>query len=640
MQHGKDMVVLSLILLLLVWPQVGWTLAVTVQADLSASSIYLGESVQLELRIHGLRDPQPPVLEHPDIDISSEGGQSFNNSSLTIINGRTTRNEDFGYIARYRLRPRQAGVLRIPAIAVTHEGHTYHSQPLTLMVKEPAAQDTLLVEVYTDKPTYVLGERITLSLDLSLRKVTMDGKELEVDPFFPKQPPQLQIPWFESLGDWKTTELETFVHPFLGQSQPGFYINDYYDQRSFFRSDRLQFTLPRHSTNRTRAAGTFAYFTYRLQKVFRPTRAGVQTIPAVLVKATLPTQIDARGRALHSEDIVVSSQPFSVEVHPVPSAGQPASFSGGVGHFRLEATATPTALKVGDPLTLSITVQRQGDSLLETVLPLRLQNQPALIQDFKIHTDPPAVQTTEDAKTFTYTLRPRHADVRAIAPIEMAYYDPDRARFQVLHSDPVPLQVQDASTLAASEVIVTSEARPKSRLGQQLAAGLLANYSGAEVLIPQHAEIRLTPLLGGLVVLPPVAYVFTLLGQQWQRRRRRHPGHQRRRKAARTALTMLQDLKKHQGVGDASICEGVSRALSGYVRDKLDLAAAGLTGDEVTHHLHNRGMERELINQVEALFHLCDSARYAPGTLAVAQLTGLIEDAEALVQRLEAHVPW
>jgi hypothetical protein len=34
------------------------------------------------------------------------------------------------------------------------------------------------------------------------------------------------------------------------------------------------------------------------------------------------------------------------------------------------------------------------------------------------------------------------------------------------------------------------------------------------------------------------------------------------------------------------------------------------------------------------LLQRCDSARYAPGTLAVAH--GLIEDAEAVIQRLEA----
>jgi hypothetical protein len=62
---------------------------------------------------------------------------------------------------------------------------------------------------------------------------------------------------------------------------------------------------------------------------------------------------------------------------------------------------------------------------------------------------------------------------------------------------------------------------------------------------------------------------------------------------------------------------------------------AGLTVDDVTRHLQARQLDPALLEQVTSLLHLCDSARYAPGSLAVAQVTGLLEDTEALVQRLE-----
>src|SRR4030095_6351947 len=58
--------------------------SVTVQARLADTDIYLGESTSLELRINGIRNPEPPDLTHPDIDITKAGGQSFNNSSYTI----------------------------------------------------------------------------------------------------------------------------------------------------------------------------------------------------------------------------------------------------------------------------------------------------------------------------------------------------------------------------------------------------------------------------------------------------------------------------------------------------------------------------------------------------------------------------
>ena len=70
--------------------------------------------------------------------------------------------------------------------------------------------------------------------------------------------------------------------------------------------------------------------------------------------------------------------------------------------------------------------------------------------------DPPAVKTDSDAKTFTYTLRPRRAGIREVPPIEIAYFDPDTQRFQVVRSAPVPLRVDAASTLALTEVVDAS----------------------------------------------------------------------------------------------------------------------------------------------------------------------------------------
>ncbi len=67
---------------------------ITVQARLADTDIYLGESTSLELRINGIRNPEPPDLTHPDIDITKAGGQSFNNSSYTMINGQIRQTEE------------------------------------------------------------------------------------------------------------------------------------------------------------------------------------------------------------------------------------------------------------------------------------------------------------------------------------------------------------------------------------------------------------------------------------------------------------------------------------------------------------------------------------------------------------------
>ncbi len=615
----------------------GLAAEIDVQASLSDTAIYVGDRAVLEVRINGVNDPELPKLTLPNVEVTSEGGQRYSNSRISIINGRRTIHEDFGYTARYQLRPRQAGVVTIPAITITHAGQTYSSQPLKLDVRAPEAQDHLLVAVTTDKRSYVLGERVTVRLDISICKLVVDGDTLNADPFFPNDPPHLQIPWFESIGDWKTSSLQTFVQPFLNQKRSGFHINDYVDQRSFFGRTRLEFTLPRQTAQKTSANGTFAYFNYRLEKTFRPVRAGAQTLAPVLVKATLPTRVDSRGQARRTERIVASTEPLTITVKAIPSANQPSSFSGGVGEFELAAEASQTALKVGDPFTVTLTVRGTQDSLLETVRAPELNQQPALSKDFKIHTDPPAVNTIDDTiKTFTYTLRPRHADVGAVPAIDMAYYNPETRQFHTAQSDPIALKVETSATLAASDVVVTNTDKPKSRLGRQLAEGLLANYTGPEVLVPQQNRLQFTPLLGALLIVPPLIYLLALLGQYWQRKRHQNPERQRSKRAARNALATLQTLHKPSDADDGALYVGLQQALTGYVRAKLDLNSVGLTVDDITHHLRTQGIDDDLVHQAENLFHLCDNARYAPGDLAVAQRTHLLDDAKALVQRLEA----
>lgn len=611
--------------------------AIAVRAQLEHAEIYLGESVGLEVRIDGVRDPVLPDLQHPDIDISREGGQSFSNSSITIINGQTTRIEAFGYVARYVLRPRTAGTLTLPPMVITHEGKTYRSQAVQLVVRQPEPQDRLLVQVSTDKPSYVLGESVSLTLEVSLRKLTANGTVLDSDPFFPDRPPHLEIPWFASLGEWKTTDVDAFARPFLGQQRPGFTINAYVDQSSLFGRSLLQFTLPRQSTTRTTPSGTHEYFTYQIRKQFRPIRPGVQHIPPVVVKATLPTRVDARGRAARTEKIIASSAPLTVTIQPVPSAGQPASFSGAVGRFQLSVEATPTSLKVGDPVTLTVTLRAEGDSLLETVHAPVLHEQTALTQDFKVQTDPPGIQTSADAKTFTYTLRPNHANVRAVPPIEVAYFDPETGRYHVLHSQAIPLQVTAVEPLSMAEVMTAPDSALRQNPGQELTTGILANYTGLEVLVPQMAYLRMTPGLVVIGIVPPVAYVLTLLGVRWRQRRRQDTGQRQARRAGQRALAALRSLETQQSATGEDLCDGVHRVLMRYISDKCQVHSAGLTVEEALAHVRAWQVEAEVVERTAAVLQLCESARFAPGNLAVAQLTGLVVEAKAVVQALEAR---
>jgi hypothetical protein len=284
-----------------------------------------------------------------------------------------------------------------------------------------------------------------------------------------------------------------------------------------------------------------------------------------------------------------------------------------------------------------VVLRATGDSLLETVHAPVLHEQPALTQDFKVQTDPPAVQASADAKTFIYTLRPRAAQVRAVPPIEVAYFDPTTGRYHSLHSQPIPLQVEEAEILSMSDVISAPGSHVQHTPGQELAVGILANYTGPEVLVPQMVRLQVNPLLVVIGIFPPVAYLLTVCGRRWLQRRRQDSGQRRVRQARRQALTALRALAAQPDASSEDICAGVHRLLMRYISDTCRLHHAGLTVDEALAHLRAQDVDPEVMERTTAVLQLCDSARYAPGNLAVVQRTELIEDARAIVQGLEAR---
>jgi hypothetical protein len=273
---------------------------------------------------------------------------------------------------------------------------------------------------------------------------------------------------------------------------------------------------------------------------------------------------------------------------------------------------------------------------METAHPPQLEEQVALTADFKVPTDPPAVKTTETTKTFTYTLRPRHAHIQAVPPVAVAYFDPDSGQFHTLHSDPIPLRVEEAATLPLSEIVETSDHPLTHTPPQELTDGILANYTGNDVLVSQYADLRLTPWLMFWLVTPPLLYVCVLCTQWGLKRRRYNPNRQRARTAGRRALAALRALQTRQlSHHDTAIYDELHHTLTTYIRDRLGVPGAGLTVDDVMMLLHAQGVESDLVDRVTELLQLCDSARYAPGTVAVAPVTELLANTTACIQRLE-----
>ena len=69
--------------------------------------------------------------------------------------------------------------------------------------------------------------------------------------------------------------------------------------------------------------------------------------------------------------------------------------------------------------------------------------------------------------------------------------------------------------------------------------------------------------------------------------------------------------------------------------DKLNLAASGLTGQQLQEELIGRRLDQELIDEILACINACDHSRFAPSGAQKADMHSLLKRVRDLIGRLE-----
>lgn len=141
--------------------------------------------------------------------------------------------------------------------------------------------------------------------------------------------------------------------------------------------------------------------------------------------------------------LVLKPQATQVQVLPLPEAGKPADFSGAVGHFNVNATLSPQAGAVGEPLTLAITVSGQGN--------LARINTPGLAESAQWRTYRPEVRQTAVAgaatagsKIFSQPIVPKMPGTFKVPGIALSWFDPDTERYETRTTPDITVRINPA----------------------------------------------------------------------------------------------------------------------------------------------------------------------------------------------------
>ncbi|MBI85395.1 MAG: hypothetical protein CMJ81_19555 [Planctomycetaceae bacterium] len=606
--------------------------------ELGREAIYEGESVRYRVTLNHVENPSPPQLEALDTDfeVKPAGERSLNSHRVTIINGRRSEIRRFGRAYDYLLTPRRAGILEIPAPVAQVDGRLLRGRALTLEVVAPQDQDTVVLEIRSDRESVYPMQQFTVTLHVGIKALP--------EPLSSRHPiellqqlnrrvplPALAVPWVDDDklpgGVKPERSWRKWLENLQSRSGAGFSLNNLGNSSVFSLFDErpMAFLPPSGRVEKKDQAGVDAqYWNFEFARTFTPHQLGSLSFGPVTLKGTFVTEVNSQNEAT-TRQIYAVARPLVVTAKDVPSDGRPKSYIGAIGQFEVTNRLAPTRAKVGDPLTLTVTLRGQGT--LEAARAPDLAQIPAVTDQFRVYEA--TEETREGQRQFTYSLRPLQAGTVEFPPIPLSYFDVRQEKFITLRSEPISLVVEEAEQLDDDEIALAATGNGRRAAIEASQDGLLANINDPSVLVDQSVDAPRWFLLfacmgGGYVVVLVVSdHVRQFFGDGDLQRRRLAPGRARRRLQEAGAQVQGGQLR---GAVDA-----LGGALIGLVADVAGIEESGLTSAEVEMQLRNMGVETEAVRRMSELLEMCDGVRYGASHSA---LQGLDDDTRLLLEEL------
>lgn len=308
-------------------------------------------------------------------------------------------------------------------------------------------------------------------------------------------------------------------------------------------------------------------------------------------------------RAMQTSTQSKSSDRVTVEVMPLPAAGQPVGFSGLVGDFDITAVVDKYQVKVGDPVNIKVKVEGKGHAGSLENLGLKLP------PDFELYEDKSRTQflntgTTE--RLFEYMLIPKVPGKFSIPSIEISMFNPETRTYQTRSTEPIQIEVAEG-TIGNVYVPKSNAAKVVQNEPMQEIRGWMTSEAGAGSASAGSVWIVISR---GVACLSLAFVLFSL----WSLGRGRIENkRQLRAKRVQLLRERIRSLAE-PGRPPSEVLAQVESILSESLDLRYSLLIGSLTRPEIRHELLQRGVKDDsIVRRIEKLLELCEYSRYAPG---------------------------
>jgi hypothetical protein len=372
------------------------------------------------------------------------------------------------------------------------------------------------------------------------------------------------------------------------------------------------------------------YYGYRCELDYVMDKPGKPDFADMVVVVRYPQRFvrDVFGDVEPSELRPVRAKPELKipNCEPLPAQGRPDDFTGAVGNVSISVDASPTKVRVGDPIELTLDLRGQGP--IETFAAPNLAAQAELTNSFRVPSETLAGSVSGKRKRFTQVIRAKRPDVTQVPPIRYPYFDPTTGSYQVATSSAIPLRVEGTAQLESSDIAGAPPAAPDSNAAPQALDGLRGNKLDAAEVLKSAWEPGAAAAVAAVAV-PAAGFGAAWLIGSLVQARGRNAGRKRARGAFRAAVARL----------DAASTAAVQPAAE--IRAVLLEYLADRRGEPRGHFMASSGqqllIESKVSQPARELFASCmqrsEAAAYAGGGAADAGLTADARRCLALLER-------
>jgi hypothetical protein len=545
-----------------------------------SADIYVGQSFNYHIIIDGDNkaghvDLTPLEKYNPQ----SIGNRDLSQTSISIINGRRTETSTKQYVMSYALTAERPGQINLPSVTVSIDGTSYRTNPVEVNILQPGNTDQLELEVILSERQCYIGQPVMMTVKFYR---------------------------YANIRDYQ------FFLPVL--QSDAFYVEEPDDEAA---AQGKEYRV-------TRSGRSALLFTF--SKILIPRRAGNIDLGAASISAEVAVgRQRSRSRDRFFDDsffdgffgsrtqykrFMSNSQPLSLNVLPLPEEGKPAGFYGLVGRYTISASATPTKVNVGDPITLTIKIG--GGRYLKPIQWPELEQVPELAENFKIPSEKASPTIENGYKVFTQTIRANNDNVTEIPSIALAYFDADKGRYEIVKSEPIKLDVSPTKILTGADLEGRDfDFAPVNKEVEAIKKGLSANYEDLDALTNQAFSPLAAAVGSGYAVIwagPLALLIFSALIKFFTHTTPEKIAAKRRRAAAGKAIGQL---KKIISFADGQRYELLASIMKQYIGERFDRSAGSLTSNDCFEVITATTKDTHTAERYKEIVAECEAARYA-----------------------------